>query len=85
MANRNMSDCEGLLKDEISVSMRQLPYPQYTIDIFLTIIVTILPFFVVLAYIYSAGVFTKVWTYRIVLIFRGSKFLQIGSCFEGIC
>jgi ATP-binding cassette subfamily A (ABC1) protein 3 len=59
MANPDMTDCDGVLQPEISVSMRQLPYPQYTIDIFLSIIVTILPFFVILAYIYSAGIFTK--------------------------
>ncbi|CAI7993840.1 ATP-binding cassette sub-family A member 3, partial [Geodia barretti] len=59
MANSDMTECEGVLQPEISVSMRQLPYPQYTIDVFLSIIVTILPFFVILAYIYSAGIFTK--------------------------
>ena len=59
MANPDMTDCDGFL-DDISVSMRQLPYPQYIIDVFLTIIATILPLFVILAYIYSAGVFTKV-------------------------
>ena len=59
MANPNMTDCDGYLED-ITVSMRQLPYPQYTVDIFLSIIVNILPLFVVLAYIYSAGIFTKV-------------------------
>ncbi|CAI7992152.1 ATP-binding cassette sub-family A member 2 [Geodia barretti] len=59
MANPDMTECEGVLQPEISVSMRQLPYPQYTIDVFLSIIVTILPFFVILAYIYSAGIFTK--------------------------
>ena len=59
MANPDMTDCDGDL-DDITVSMRQLPYPEYTIDIFLSIIVTILPLFVVLAYIYSAGIFTKV-------------------------
>jgi hypothetical protein len=58
MVNPNMKGCEGSL-DDISVSMRQLPYPQYTVDVFLTIIITILPLFVILAYIYSAGVFTK--------------------------
>ena len=57
MANPDMNECEGVLEQNISVSMRQLPYPQYTVDIFLSIIVTILPLFVNLGY---AGVFTKV-------------------------
>ena len=63
MANPDITECEGVSQPEISVSMRQLPYPQYTIDVFLSIIVTILPFFVILAYIYSAGIFTKVLFY----------------------
>ena len=60
MANPDMTDCNGVLQHEISVSMRQMPYPKYTWDTFLIVVVAILPFFVVLAYIYSAGIFTKV-------------------------
>ena len=62
MANPGMTNCSGELQHNISVSMRQLPYPEYTVDIYLTILTGILPLFVVLAYIYSAGVFTKVYT-----------------------
>ena len=60
IANPDMTDCDGDLQHNISVSMRQLPYPKYTENIFLSIVGTILPLFVILAYIYSAGVFTKV-------------------------
>ena len=59
MANPDMTDCDGYLED-ITVSMRQLPYPQYTVDFFLITAVSILPFLIVLAFIYSAGTFTKV-------------------------
>jgi ATP-binding cassette subfamily A (ABC1) protein 3 len=59
IANPDMTDCDGDLQHNISVSMRQLPYPKYTENIFLSIVGTILPLFVILAYIYSAGVFTK--------------------------
>ena len=62
MANPNMTDCDGVLEHNISVSMRQLPYPQYTVDFFLLTAVSILPFLIVLAFIYSAGTFTKVCT-----------------------
>ena len=59
MANPDMTDCDGDLHN-ITVSMRQLPYPKYTENIFLSIVGTILPLFVIMAYIYSAGIFTKV-------------------------
>ncbi|CAI8053623.1 ATP-binding cassette sub-family A member 3 [Geodia barretti] len=59
MANPNMTDCDGGLEHNISVAMRQLPYPQYTVDFFLITAVSILPFLIVLAFIYSAGTFTK--------------------------
>jgi ATP-binding cassette subfamily A (ABC1) protein 3 len=59
MANPEMTDCNGLLEPSISVSMKQLPYPQYTVDFFLLTAVSILPFLIVLAFIYSAGTFTK--------------------------
>ena len=60
MANPGMTDCDGDLQHNITVSMRQLPYPKYTENLFLSVVGTILPLFVILAYIYSAGVFTKV-------------------------
>ena len=63
MANPNMTDCDGGLEHNISVAMRQLPYPQYTVDFFLITAVSILPFLIVLAFIYSAGTFTKVCVY----------------------
>ena len=63
MANPNMIDCNGVLQHEISVSMRQMPYPPYTVDLFLITAVSILPFLIVLAFIYSAGTFTKVCTH----------------------
>ena len=61
MANPDMTDCDGDLQPNISVSMRQLPYPQYTVDFFLLTSVSVLPFLIVLAFIYSAGTFTKVY------------------------
>ena len=60
MANPDMNNCDGALEHNISVAMRQLPYPQYTVDFFLITAVSILPFLIVLAFIYSAGTFTKV-------------------------
>ena len=60
MANPDMTECEGVLEHNISVSMRQLPYPQYTVDFFLITAVSILPFLIVLVFMYSAGTFTKV-------------------------
>ena len=60
MANPGMTNCSGELQHNISVSMRQLPYPEYTVDFFLITSVSILPFLIVLAFIYSAGTFTKV-------------------------
>ena len=63
MANPDMTDCDGDLQHNISVSMRQLPYPHYTLDIFLITASSTLPFLIVLAFIYSAGTFTKVHVY----------------------
>ena len=60
MANPNMTNCSGTLEEDITVSMRQLPYPEYRVDFFLITTAAILPFLLILAYIYSAGVFTKV-------------------------
>ena len=59
MANSEM-DCNSPMSPDISVSMRQMPNAEYTVDTFLILLVNILPIFIVLAYIYSAGVFTKV-------------------------
>ena len=59
MANPEI-DCNSPMSPNISVSMRQMPSPEYTVDTFLIILVNILPVCVVLGYIYSAGVFTKV-------------------------
>ena len=41
-------------------SMQQFPYPEYSIDYFLSSIVNFLPLLLVMAFIYSAGSFTKV-------------------------
>jgi len=60
MANPNMTDCNGTLEEDITVSMRQLPYPEYRVDNFLSVVSFFLPILLILAYIYSAGVFTKV-------------------------
>ena len=57
------TDCNSSLNPDVSVSMRQLPNPEYTVDTFLIILLNILPLFVVLGYIYSVGVFTKVHVY----------------------
>ena len=62
MANPDMTDCEGMLELNISVSMKQLPYPEYRVDLFLTVAGITLPLLLILAYIYSAGVFTKACT-----------------------
>ena len=59
MANPNMTDCDGDLHN-ITVSMKQLPYPHYTLDIFLITASSTLSLLIVLAFIYSAGTFTKV-------------------------
>ncbi|XP_019855200.1 PREDICTED: ATP-binding cassette sub-family A member 3-like [Amphimedon queenslandica] len=44
---------------DVNVQVRQFPYPPYRRDIFLTIVDFILPLFVILSFIYSAGVFVK--------------------------
>ena len=41
-------------------SLQQFPYPQYHEDIFLQIVAVILPLFLTLTFLYSAGVFVKV-------------------------
>ena len=64
MVNPGMTDCEGMLETDISVSMRQLPYPEYRVDLFLTVAGITLPLLLILAYIYSAGVFTKACTLK---------------------
>ena len=69
IANRDMTDCDGVLQEDISVSMRQMPYPKYTSNTFLSVVGTILPLFVIVAYIYSAGIFTKVIS--IMYVFAG--------------
>lgn len=56
------TDCNGSLNPDVTVSMRQMPDPEYTVDNFLILLVNLLPVFVILGYIYSAGVFTKVYT-----------------------
>ena len=56
------TDCNSSLNPDVSVSMRQMPDPEYTVDNFLILLVNLLPVFVILGYIYSAGVFTKVYT-----------------------
>lgn len=66
MTNPEM-DCSTAMSPEISVSMRQMPNPAYTVDTFLIILINLLPVFVVLGYIYSAGVFTKVRVICIIL------------------
>jgi len=40
--------------------MQQLPQPPYSRDLFLSLISFILPFLLLLAFLYSAGVFVKV-------------------------
>ena len=60
MKNRNMTNCNGTLKEDITVSMKQMPFPKYTLNTFLVVTAALLPFLLILAYIYSAGVFTKV-------------------------
>ena len=44
----------------LSVFLQQFPYPPYRRDLFLLIVDFILPLFVILSFIYSAGVFVKV-------------------------
>ena len=60
MVNPNMTNCSGTLEEDITVSMRQLPYPEYRVDSFIIGVSFFLPLLLILAYIYSAGVFTKV-------------------------
>ena len=43
--------------------MKQIPYPSYRIDAFLNWNAAILPLLLIMAFIYSAGMFTKVRTY----------------------
>ena len=45
---------------ENNFSLQQFPYPQYHEDIFLQIVAVILPLFLTLTFLYSAGVFVKV-------------------------
>ena len=45
---------------DIQVSVRQLPYPEYSSNGFLIAASGLLPFVLVLSLIYSAGIFTKV-------------------------
>ena len=44
----------------VHVSVKQIPYPSYRIDAFLNWNSAILPLLLVMAFIYSAGMFTKV-------------------------
>jgi ATP-binding cassette subfamily A (ABC1) protein 3 len=44
---------------DVDVNVQQFPYPEYREDTFLQIIEFILPLFVILSFIYSAGVFVK--------------------------
>ena len=45
---------------QVHVSVKQIPYPSYRIDAFLNWNSAILPLLLVMAFIYSAGMFTKV-------------------------
>ena len=63
IANPYMTDCNGTLKENITVSMKQLPYPDYNLDFFLITASSVLPFLIIVAFIYSAGIFTKVYLY----------------------
>ena len=47
----------------VHVAMKQIPYPSYRIDAFLNWNAAILPLLLIMAFIYSAGMFTKVRIY----------------------
>ena len=59
------------------IFFQQFPYPQYRSDTFLQIVDFIFPLFVVLSFIYSAGVFVKVKTHRTHIILSLGKSKQI--------
>ncbi len=44
----------------IIINSQQLPYPPYTVDIFLSTIGSILPLLLIMAFLYSAGTTVKV-------------------------
>ena len=44
----------------VQVSVKQIPYPSYHIDTFLNWNAAILPLLLIMAFIYTAGMFTKV-------------------------
>ena len=60
------------------VYIQQLPQPPYSQDLFLNTISFILPFLLVLAFLYSAGVFVKV-TLCGVLLWR-ALFVKVALC-----
>ena len=50
----------NLTVPHVQVSVKQIPYPSYRIDRFLNWNAAILPLLLIMAFIYSAGMFTKV-------------------------
>lgn len=50
----------NLTRPTVQVSVKQIPHPSYRIDAFLTWNSAILPLLLIMAFIYSAGMFTKV-------------------------
>lgn len=67
----------NLSSPPVHVSVKQIPYPSYRIDSFLNWNAAILPLLLIMAFIYSAGMFTKVHMYFICTYVHSPICLQI--------
>ena len=67
----------NLSSPPVHVSVKQIPYPSYRIDSFLNWNAAILPLLLIMAFIYSAGMFTKVHMYFIYTYVHSPICLQI--------
>ena len=50
----------GAALEDVDVSVKHIPFPEYTSDNFLSTAFALVPFFIVLGFLYPAGSFCKV-------------------------